>query len=159
MRKMLMLAGLLLGSMTVVAGPPDPVPYPDGYRDWVHVKTMVIEEGHPLYASFGGMHHLYANRKALEGYRSGSFPDGAIIVFDLLAAVDADHAITGGARKVVGVMHRDRKRYEATGGWGFEGFKGDSRTERAVGASAKSACFDCHASRRDTDYVFSEYRP
>ena len=39
------------------AADPAPVPYPTGYRDWHHVKSMVIEQGHPLYAAFGGIHH------------------------------------------------------------------------------------------------------
>jgi hypothetical protein len=136
----------------------DPVPYPAGYRDWTHVKSMVIEAGHPLFESFGGIHHLYANERALAGYRDGRFPDGAIIVFDLLTAVDADDAISEGPRKVVGVMHKDSRRYAATGGWGFEGFVGDSTTERAVADKAASACFACHEARKSSDYVFSEMR-
>ncbi|MGE0583184.1 MAG: cytochrome P460 family protein [Steroidobacteraceae bacterium] len=135
------------------------VPYPEGYRAWQHVKSMVIEPGHPLYASFGGIHHLYANGKAMQGYTNGRFPDGAVIVFDLLEAVPADHAVTEGQRKVVGVMHRDAKKYAATGGWGFEGFAGDSKTERAVGDKAATACFSCHAPQEANGYVFSRYRP
>lgn len=135
------------------------VAYPAGYRDWHHVKTMVINPGHPLFDAFGGIHHLYANKKALAGYRSGSFEDGSVIVFDLLEANAADNAVTEGTRKVVGVMEKDKQRFAATGGWGFEGFKGDSRTERAVGAKAAEACFDCHRQRESNDYVFSALRP
>ena len=62
------------------------VDYPTGYRDWTHVKSMVIQSGHPLYESFGGIHHIYANQSALEGYRTGSFADGSVIIFDLLEA-------------------------------------------------------------------------
>ena len=134
------------------------VAYPDGYRDWHHVKSMVIQPGHGLYEAFGGIHHLYANRKALEGYRTGKFPDGAVIVFDLLEAPAEAGAITEGRRKVVGVMARDARKFAATGGWGFEGFKGDSRTERAVGADAAKACFACHAPQKDRGYVFSSLR-
>ena len=114
-------AVLLLISFAHSSLAADPeVPYPEGYRAWHHVKSMVIEDGHPLFAAFGGIHHLYANAKAVQGYRSGSFPDGAVIVFDLLEAHAADNAITEGARKVVGVMHKDAKAYPTTGGWGFE---------------------------------------
>ena len=134
------------------------VAYPDGYRDWHHVKSMVIQPGHGLYEAFGGIHHLYANRKAVEGYRTGKFPDGAVIVFDLLEAPAEAGAITEGRRKVVGVMARDARKFAATGGWGFEGFKGDSRTERAVGADAAKACFACHAPQKDRGYVFSSLR-
>lgn len=150
---------LLIGVNTNVASAADPVPYPTGYREWVHVKSMLIEPGHPLFDSFGGLHHLYANEQAVQGYRSGLFPDGAVIVFDLLTPIGADHAVTEGARKVLGVMFKDSRRYAATGGWGFEGFVGDSQTERAVGDQAATACFGCHEARKDTGYVFSELRP
>jgi hypothetical protein len=99
------------------------VPYPAGYRNWHHVKSMVIGKGHPLYEAFGGVHHLYANPKAVAGYKSGKFPDGAIIVFDLLEAKSADNAVIEGARKVVGVMHKDAKKFTATGGWGLRGLR------------------------------------
>lgn len=135
-----------------------PVPYPDGYRHWTHVKSMVIQPGHALFDAFGGIHHLYANKQAEQGYQSGKFPDGAVIVFDLLEAKGADHAIQEGARKVVGVMHKNAKNYAATGGWGFEGFKGDSRNERAVARNAATACFPCHQAEKNKDFVFSTWR-
>lgn len=134
------------------------VPYPEGYRDWHHVKSMVIEEGHPLFASFGGIHHIYANAKAMKGYRSESFPDGSVIVFDLLEAVHDGNAVTEGARKVVGVMRKDAKQFKATGGWGFEGFGGGDPAKRAVGANAASACFACHQPQKAQDYTFSRLR-
>jgi hypothetical protein len=59
---------------------------------------MVIEPGHPLYEISGGIHHIYANESALEGYRTGSFADGAVIVFDPLEAIAADNAIAEGER-------------------------------------------------------------
>jgi len=134
------------------------VPYPDGYRDWHHVKSMVIEEGHPLSGAFGGIHHIYANAAALSGYRSGKFPDGSVIVFDLLEAQSGGNALTEGPRKVVGVMHKDAKKYAATGGWGYEGFAGGDRSKRAVGADAATACHACHQAQEAADYVFSAPR-
>jgi hypothetical protein len=56
-----------------------------------------------------------------------------VIVFDLLEAKAADNTVQEGPRKVLGVMHKDSRKYKDTGGWGYEGFKGDSMTERAVG--------------------------
>jgi len=49
------------------------------YHQWSHIKSMVIEEGHPLFEPFGGIHHIYANKRALTGYRKGKFPDGSIL--------------------------------------------------------------------------------
>lgn len=151
-----------LGSLLAlsVSATAQEVPYPEGYRNWKHVKSMVINAGHPLHEAFGGIHHLYANKRALKGYaKGGPFPDGSVIVFDLLEANSADNAITEGKRKVLGVMHKNSKRYAATGGWGFEGFKGDSKSDRAVGANAEKACFQCHQSQSKHDYVYSDARP
>ena len=155
MKRLVMLA---LFPSTALAAEPAPVPYPEGYRDWTHVKSMVIEKGHPLFDAFGGIHHLYANQQALAGYRTGKFPAGSVIVFDLLEAKRADNAVQEGARKMLGVMRKDPAKWKETGGWGFEGFKGNSKTERAVGKNAASACFQCHTSQKDQDFVFSAYR-
>jgi hypothetical protein len=152
-------ATVLVGAGVALAATDAAVPYPQGYRQWQHIKSMVIQKGHPLFESFGGIHHLYANDKAMQGYRNGKFPDGAVIVFDLLEANAADASVTEGKRKVVGVMHRDATKYAATGGWGFEGFAGDSSTQRAVGDQATTACFTCHIAQKQHDYVFSSYRP
>jgi hypothetical protein len=155
---MLTLLVAAMAFVAAVAAQTATVPYPDGYRDWRHVKSMVIAQGHPLFEAFGGIHHIYANELAVKGYAAGKFRDGSVIVFDLLEAHTKDNATTEGARKVLGVMHKDATRWAATGGWGFEGFKGDSRTERAVGASAAKSCFACHTGQQATDCVFSRLR-
>lgn len=157
MKSILLAAAALVIAAPVMADNKE-VPYPDGYRDWHHVKSMVINEGHSLYAAFGGIHHIYANELAVEGYRAGIFPDGAVIVFDLLEARHADHTVTEGERKVAGVMHKDAERFSTTGGWGFEGFGGGDPDQRVVGDNAASACFSCHAPLKESDYVFSRLR-
>ena len=154
--KLLTVFGIV--TATVALASESEVPYPAGYRDWHHVKSMVIEEGHPLFASFGGIHHIYANDKALKGYRGKKFPDGAVIIFDLLEANRADNALTEGQRKVVSVMHKDSKKFAATGGWGFESFGGGDPTQRVVGQNAASACFACHQPQKNQDYAFSRLR-
>lgn len=135
-----------------------PVRYPAGYRQWQHVKSMVIEPGHALYASFGGIHHLYANPAAVQGYRDGRFPDGSIIAFDLLAVTPGGNAIVEGPRKVLGVMLKDSRRFAATGGWGFEAWDAGDPAKPVVGNNAATACFACHASEKSSDYVFSRMR-
>lgn len=150
-------AAIVIGTALLFGFGNDEVKYPDGYRNWTHVKTLILEKGHPLYDAFGGIHHIYANKTALEGYKAGNkFKDGSVIVFDLLETVSADNAIAEGNRKVVGVMEKNSKKYKDTGGWGFEGFKGDTK-ERVV-KNMYGECFSCHLSQKDKDYVFSEYR-
>lgn len=156
--KTIILALLGMGVTAVALAAEPEVPYPADYRDWHHVKSMVIKEGHPLYSAFGGIHHIYANEKALQGYKSEAFPDGAIIAFDLLEAVNEGEAVTEGARKVLGVMHKDTAKYATTGGWGFEGFGGGDANNRVVGNQASTACFACHQPQASQDYTFSRLR-
>ncbi len=134
-----------------------PIGYPDGYRAWHHIKSMVIQPGHPLFDPFGGLHHIYANDAARAGLESGNYANGAIFVFDLLEAKAADNAVTEGPRKLLGVMQKDTGRFAATGGWGFEAFAGDSRDKRLVTDGGKS-CFACHEQRKQQDYVFATWR-
>lgn len=152
------LVGFLLINITFSGGKSKYlVKYPENYRKWTHIKSMVIQQGHPLYESFSGIHHIYANKLALKAMKEGKpYPDGAVLVFDLLEAKNEDNAIVEGPRKIVGVMQKDTKKFAETGGWGFEGFKDDTR-ERVV-VDPKGACFSCHESQKQTDYVFSNYR-
>ena len=151
---------LLLGLIAALpAAAQPPVDYPADYRQWTHVKSMLIEAGHPLHAAFGGIHHLYANQHAMQGYTGGgTFPDGSIIVFDLLEAERANNAVSEGSRKVLGVMQKQARTYAATGGWGFEGFAGGDPDQPVVGDNAAAACFGCHTARKESDHVFSSWR-
>ena len=90
--------------------------------------------------------------------KGGSFPDGSVLVFDLLEAREENGAYAEGSRKLLGVMVKDRQRYKLTGGWGFEAFKGDSRTERTV-TDAAGQCFGCHQQQKANDFVFSGFHP
>src|SRR3989337_1249258 len=78
---------ILITSLVLAEGKKSLVKYPKDYRNWTHIKSMVIQQGHSLYESFGGIHHIYANEKALKAMKSGKlYPDGAVLVFDLLEA-------------------------------------------------------------------------
>jgi hypothetical protein len=154
-----LICSLICAATTSSALAADPqVPYPQGYRDGHHVKSIVIEEGHPLFASFGGIHHLYANDRAVKDYRGNYFPGGSVIIFDLLEAMHDGNAVTEGACKMVGVMHKELNKYQATGGWGCEGFGGGDPAKRVVSGNAASACFACHQPQKAQDYTFSRLR-
>ena len=151
----LVAAALLLAAADTA--PPE-VPYPAGFRAWTHVTSGVISPGSPAFDHFGGLHSIYANKPALEGYRTGRYPDGSVLAFDVVAlAEDAvSHTSTPGQRRIVDVMVKDSTLYAATGGWGYGEFKGSSRTERSLTqAQAASACHSCHQTRKATDSVFS----
>jgi len=142
----------LLSAIGVSAAASDPIPYPDNFRAWTLVKSGPS-------APRGGVHHIFANDQAMQGYRSGRFPDGAVIVFDLIATTDLAALPLDGRRLLVDVMVKDMARYSQTGGWGFEEFVGDSRTDRALTDQTRSGCYGCHVNQRPQDYVFSTLPP
>jgi len=132
--------------------------YPEGYRSFVHTKSMVVQEGHFLYPQFGGIHHIYANPKALAALTGQKpFPDGSVLVLDVLETRGEARAILEGARRRVLVMEKDAKRFARTGGWGYEAFVGDTR-ERTV-RDGGVTCHGCHRARRSRDYVLHDWRP
>jgi hypothetical protein len=144
----------------VNAKEPDPiVKYPTGYRHWTHTKSMaIVSDRHPLFNAFSGVHHIYVNDLGLKAAKSrGTYPDGSVIVFDLLEWNEADGAETEGARKLIGVMQKDAKRFAKTGGWGFEGFKAGDAKQRLV-TDPVNQCYNCHAAEKEHDSVFSQYR-
>ncbi len=133
------------------------VDFPEGYRQWTHIKSMLIEPGHPLENPFQGLHHVYGNDKAVKGLNTGTYPDGSVLVFDLLNYKQGGKAIQEEARKLVGIMVKDKNQFKSTGGWGFEGFAGDSKSKRLVGDGGVS-CYTCHTSQAKSDFVFSKMR-
>ena len=135
----------------------EPIPFPEGYRGWTHVKSTIIGPENPGFATNGGLHHFYANAAGMEGYRTGTFADGAILIDDLVELKsDGTGTSREGARRRVAVMLKDSRRFASTRGWGFEVFKGDAK-EAALSADGRAACFTCH--QKPENGVFSSYRP
>ena len=158
------LIGLCLISSTAFAA--NPIPFPDQYRDWTHVKTVTLHKNHPLATPFAGIHHIYANRQAMRDIDknggTSSFNDGSTLIFDLRESVHDQHASAEGKRILLGLMTKDNNRFGATGGWGFEAWAfGDNPAaedpKRLVHDNGQ-ACFACHESQQANDYIFSRWR-
>jgi len=149
------------------SNPPE-VSYPDGYRAWRFVSSVLLlpKEGaakNPVNdakspAPHGLIHNVYANDKALEGYRTGHFPEGAVLIADWFVLEPAGPELVQGPRKSINVMVRDA-RFTATGGWGFEDFDKDSHIIRNVGQNAVKSCLECHRRAEDHEYVFGILKP
>lgn len=155
---------LLAWLMSVIAWPPSAllhneasVRYPEGYRNWVHVKSSLISPGHKLFATVGGFQHIYANPQAMIGYRTRSFPEGSVVVFDWLDMKDNSGAFEEGPRRQVDVMVKDSQRFATTGGWGFQRFVKDSKTELAVTPTPQQ-CFACHEKLKKGGLILSSFR-
>jgi hypothetical protein len=136
------------------------VSYPDGFRSWTHVKSLIIGPDHESFSQRGGIHHYYANEKAVAGYRSGSFPDGSILVDEAVFTKNGEGRTKGlvfeGDRRFLDVMVKDSARYAGTGGWGYEHFDRDEKTGR-LSSSDQATCSTCHA-KAPSDHVYSRIR-
>jgi hypothetical protein len=134
-----------------------PVPFPAEYRTWAVTRSLVVGPENKSFANNGGFHHYYANPKAMEGFRTGQFPEGSVVVDERLEVRQEAGDTLEGSRKSVAVMAKDATRYLSTGGWGFDVFAGEDWTASAP-AAVRAACFSCHSQRKDHDFVFSEFR-
>lgn len=135
------------------------VDYPEDYRYWTHVKSMILLENHPISETFGGLHHIYANEAALDAMMKGApYPDGAVLVFDLMETVtdEGETTTSEGPRIRKDVMQKNSKLWADTGGWGYETFKGPDNNR--IITDPVASCHGCHASQEPTDFVFSTFR-
>src|SRR5579871_331082 len=153
------LASTVFGAGLCVSAQSDQtVPFPTEFRKWTHVKSLLVGPKSDAFATEGGIHHIYANDKAVEGYETGKFPDGSVIVYDLLETKEiAGNTIEGETRRV-DVMVKQSERYHATGGWEFMSFPQGNPTNGSLPTARKATCFACHAHQKDHDFVFSEFR-
>jgi len=155
---LLMIAGIAFISFNVEPrhAAEEDVPYPEGYRDWTHVKTYIVGPKSMAFKFIGGFNHVYANEAAMRGYKTGHFPNGSVIVSDVIQAKEDSVDIREGRRHHIDVMVRDTINYADAGGWRFEQFQGDSPTARLLTPQTRVVCSNCHT--RQKDMVFSEYR-
>lgn len=137
-----------------------PIAFPEGFRSWTHVSSAVVGPDSPVAPKYEGVHYIYANPAAMEGYRTGRWPDGAVIVYDQWTAVAAGRdAKAAGARKFVDVMVRDSRRFAATGGWGYTEFMAPGRTRVTEIEADQKGCDGCHEKNAPGgDRVFSAFR-
>jgi hypothetical protein len=140
------------------------ISYPDGYRTWTFLHGSVVPAGFGAFSKSpcvkpctSGIFYFYANEPAMKGLRTGIYADGAIIAEEMLELRVGDKGNGGeGQRVLTAVMVKDSSRFAATGGWGFGHFDEGSKTN-ALDAKAQQACYQCHTSRKDHGYVFTQY--
>jgi hypothetical protein len=156
-RKLLVLSLLAVPAPWLYAEEITGPDYPTDFRNWAHVKTGFVDDQHPLFDAFGGIHHIYANASALQALRGKTeFTDGSMLVFDLITAAPFTGGIAEGERRRIDVMQRNTRKFSSTGGWGYGSFAGSS--EQLVDQDVVEKCYGCHEGQKDKSYVFSEYR-
>jgi len=157
-KTMLMLFAVLAGSLSLWAQLDETASFPKNFRRWAHVKSVLVGPQSAAFATEAGIHHIYANERALEGYDTGKFPDGSVIVYDLLEIKETAGNTTEGATRRVDVMVKHSESYPSPGGWEFMSFAGSDQTHGKLTAERQAGCSACHAQRKEHDFVFSEFR-
>jgi hypothetical protein len=127
------LAALLLPMIVAAATMP---PLPKGYSGWKKSERKLVTDKNSL---FYGIHYIYADKKALQGYKAGNkFPEGSTIVVDYFNIKEGSAA--DGSKNMVVMMRKDKRKKE-TGGWLFAGYGADGKPS---GLDPVSTCFGCH---------------
>jgi len=110
-----------------------------------------------------GLHNVYTQNGVIEYFRQhGSFPDGAVLVKELLKADTASMTtgIVSRGTETEGwfIMIKDvRDRFPENSlwgdGWGWALFK-TGRTDRPVTQNYKTECVGCHIPARKDDWIY-----
>jgi hypothetical protein len=155
---------LMLFSAVAAVSADDRVPFPNGLRDWFFVNSMTANADSPVFGHVAGVHHIYVNAKGLPILKKGGpfpYPDGTIFADDVHEFSVKNGASIEGAKKFVTVMVKDAKKYETTGGWGFQVWAAGDPSKPQVPDAAHSveACFVCHTPQKAQDYTFSTFIP
>lgn len=137
--------------MVMTSAAADEIAFPEGFRNWTHIRSAVIGPMSPASPRFAGMHSIYANPAAMEGYKSGTFPDGSVIVFDNHEVMVFQGTELPAKRRFIDVMHK------AGGSWRFSEFNEDSKSQRNVTvAQGEQQYAACHT-QSQTDHVYSQF--
>ena len=149
---------ILLGAVSAQTSGDD-IAFPNGFRDWFVVNSMIVTKDSPLSASIGGIHHVYINDVGLARLKKGGsapYPDGTIFVDDVRDFSLVEGSYVQGSRKAIPVMLKDAKKYASTGGWGFQAWAGGD-PKKPLATDPVKACFECHTPQKANDYTFSTY--
>ena len=123
------------------------------------VETSSAASGHGA----AGLHNVYTQNGVVEYFRKkGAFPDGAVIVKELLKADTASMTTgtvsRGSETEGWFIMIKDtQNRFPSNSlwgeGWGWALFK-VNQTDRPVTQNYKTECIGCHIPARQDDWIY-----
>lgn len=143
---------------------------PKDFRtDWTFLGTWSIAEKDVESSSSAsghgaaGLHNVYTQPEVAEYFQqNGKFPDGAVLVKELLKATTASMTTGTVSRGTVVegwfVMVKDTKgRFDSNplwgDGWGWALFNAD-QPDISVTQNYKTECLGCHIPARDDDWIY-----
>lgn len=132
---------------------------PGDYHSWPYLGTWAIAgEGEAE-----GFHNVYTQPETIEAFRrTGEFPDGAVLVKELLETQSGDmttgHVSWAGKTTGWFIMIKDTQgRFEGNGlwgdGWGWALFNADDPAT-PVTEDYKAECIPCHVPAEKDDWVY-----
>ncbi len=139
---------------------------PKNFRtEMAHLGSWFVPAG-----DASGFHHVYTEVQTIEHYRkTGSFPDGATLVKELLADKSGNYTTGNGVHSATAevkqwfVMIKDTKnRFPDSplwgNGWGWALYMPKDPGNNAV-TDYKQSCLGCHVPAQATDWVYTEAYP
>jgi hypothetical protein len=145
MMKILSITLIALFLLPMIAAAAVP-PLPKGYAGWKKSERKVVTDKSSL---FYGIHYIYADKKAVQGYQAGNkFAEGSSIIVEHFNIKKDGNTAVDGPKNMVVLMRKDKRKKE-TGGWLFAGYGAD---EKPSGLDPVGTCFGCHqkdAAQRD----------
>lgn len=148
---------LILATLARATEPtPAHAPYPEGFLQWKQLKADKLDATDPAADKRTDAHFVYANAAALEGLRTGTYPEGAVFVLDILKVERKGGATTLGERASTSTMVRDASAAD-TGGWRFEDY--DIVSKAALEIDVVKDCYACHTKVAKRQHVFTRLKP
>jgi hypothetical protein len=150
MNKIVAIAVLCLISQPAALWAASSPSLPKSYHSWQKSVRKVDTDKRSL---FYGIHYIYADKKAMNGYMAGNrFAEGSSIIIEQFNIKEGSGSPAEGSKNMVVLMRKD-KRMKATGGWLFAGYGADGAPS---GLDPVNTCFGCHQKdATQKDYVIS----
>ena len=139
---------------------------PSGYREWIYVGTpLTPNDMNAGAAAFPEFHSVYINPTSWQSYkRSGTFPDGTVLVKELLSV--GEKAASSGKGYFMGefigleAAVKDSKRFpNEPGYWAYFSFGHSYPLAAKAKAQETVTCAACHQALAADDQVFTQYYP
>ena len=139
---------------------------PSGYREWIYVGTpLTPNDMNAGAAAFPEFHSVYINPTSWQSYkRSGTFPDGTVLVKELLSV--GEKAASSGKGYFMGefigleAAVKDSKRFpNEPGYWAYFSFGHSYPLAAKAKAQETVTCAACHQALAAHDQVFTQYYP
>ena len=139
---------------------------PEGYREWVYIGTpLTPNELNNGKAAFPEFHNVYIDPASYKEWKkSGSFPDGTIIVKELVsvgskAAVSGNGYFMGEYLGLEATVKSKTHFPREPNNWAYFSFGAQPDLAAQAKAFSTDKCAACHQAAAADDMVFTQYYP